>query len=80
MDAYHEWLLVLRPGETLTPEAIERLQTWKKQKKDDKFGYSIAISDGQPKTSMRLVNRLKINWTGELPPQSTQVQPLPSAA
>ena len=32
MDSYHDWVLVLRPGEVLDESTSEVLKAWKKQK------------------------------------------------
>lgn len=86
MDSYHDWVLVLRPGEVLDEHTAEVLSSWKKQKHDDQPGHRIRIiRNGSPIETLRLVNRLKINWTGELPPDSQVIpligeQPRPKAA
>jgi hypothetical protein len=79
MDSYHDWVLVLRPGEVLDEQCAEALKDWKKQKEDDEPGHRVRIlRNGNPVETLRLVNRLKINWTGELPPES-KVIPLMTA-
>jgi hypothetical protein len=74
MDAFHHWILVLRPGEELSEELQKSLKEWKSKKKDDSSGYRLLIAEqnGQKvhplAPELRLVNRRQINWTGELPP------------
>jgi hypothetical protein len=72
LDSYFDWILVLRPGEVLDDRTTDLLRNWKKQKQDDQPGHRVGIirKDGSQFESLRLVNRLKINWTGELPPDS----------
>jgi hypothetical protein len=77
MDGFYDWVLVLRPGEVLDPATAELLKTWKKQKVDDEAGHRLRIvKNGAAAETLRLLNRLKINWTGELPPDSTVVPAL----
>jgi hypothetical protein len=76
MDTYRDWILVLRPGEAIDEELGASLTTWRRQKRDDNAGYRFAVReerDGvfrQRGPELRLVNRKKINWTGELPPNA----------
>lgn len=82
MDAFHNWVLILRPGETLTESAEQQIGEWKKkQKKDETSGYRVRIRrDGREEEHFRLVNRLLINWTGELPPEQQEAEELQIAA
>ena len=74
MDAFHHWILVLRPGEELSEELRKNLKEWRGNKKDDSHGYRVMLAEPNggnlhPLTpELRLVNRHHINWTGELPP------------
>lgn len=74
MDAFHHWILVLRPGEELSEELQKNLKEWRSTKKDDSHGYRLMLAEqnghkAHPLTpELRLVNRHHINWTGELPP------------
>jgi hypothetical protein len=71
LDSFHDWVLVLRPGEIIEGRTAEVLKDWKKQKDDEEPGHRIRIiRNGSPIETLRLVNRMKINWTGELPPDS----------
>jgi hypothetical protein len=73
MDAFHHWILVLRPFEALSNDLIRALEEWKKRKKDESPGYGFPIlrQEGHrwcaDDPELRLVNRRLINWMGELP-------------
>jgi hypothetical protein len=74
MDSYYDWVLVLRPGEVLDERTEKVLEEWKKQDEDELPGHRVGIlRDGRPMETLRLINRLKINWTGELPPDSQSI-------
>jgi len=74
MDSYYDWVLVLRTGEVLDERTERSLEEWKKRDEDDLPGHRVGIvRDGRPMETLRLVNRLKINWTGELPPESQSI-------
>ena len=76
MDAYHPWILVLLPTEALSDELSQSLKEWKRQKEDDNPGYSFDVleqNEGAWRSraaELRLVDRRKINWTGDLPPNA----------
>jgi hypothetical protein len=76
MDTYHPWILVVRPAEAVSDELRQSLEQWRHRKRDDNPGYRLAVlekDDGQwieRKPELRLVDRRKINWTGELPPNA----------
>ncbi len=75
-DAAHDWILCLRPDETLSDDLEAALFDWKKEEPaENTAGYQVSIreqnGDGewqncQPQT--RLVNRKLVNWIGEMPP------------
>lgn len=73
MDAFHHWILVLRPDEALSNDLIRSLQEWRKCKKDNAHGYSFAVLQQNGHAwhprhpELRLVNRHFVNWIGELP-------------
>ena len=75
MDAFHHWILVLRPFEELSNDLIRSLQEWKRRKKDETHGYLLGVlqqnGNGWNPVSqeLRLVNRHHVNWMGELPPK-----------
>ncbi len=73
MDAFHQWILVLRPFEALSNDLIRSLEEWKERKKDDSRGYAFKLlrQSGTrwhaEDPELRLVNRRVVNWIGELP-------------
>jgi hypothetical protein len=73
MDAFNDWVLVLRPGESVSNELRTSLKDWEHQKRDDNPGFRFTVlkhEDGnwrQCSPELRLVNRRKINWMGEMP-------------
>lgn len=78
LDTYNDWVLVVRPSEVLSERLAHSLEEWMQGKKsDEQSGYSFAVQERQGAeavergTEMRMVNRRKINWTGELPPNSS---------
>jgi glycosyltransferase involved in cell wall biosynthesis len=73
-DASHDWVLCLRPNETLSDDLEASLHDWKSQEPDENVaGYRVSIREQQeqgwqvcpPET--RLVNRKLVNWIGEMP-------------
>lgn len=70
MDAFHNWLLLLRPGEELGEETLQALAEWRRKPDDDCAGYLIRAGDGSH-PQLRFVNRAMVNWIGELPPVPT---------
>lgn len=76
MDTYRDWILVLRPGEAIDEQLCESLTSWRRQKHDDNPGFRFSVQeehDGalvRRPPELRLVNRRKMNWTGELPPNT----------
>lgn len=84
MDGRYDWVLVLRPNEELNEKLIESLEGWKQGKHEEEPGFAFEVTekrgdDGWCKhvAEMRLVNRRKINWIGELPPNNTMASKLP---
>jgi hypothetical protein len=73
MDAFHQWVLVLRPFEALSNELIRSLQEWRKRKKDESQGYCFGVLEQEGHKwrnrvpEFRLANRKYVNWIGELP-------------
>jgi hypothetical protein len=84
MDAFHHWILVIRPGEELSEELRKNLDEWRHQKKDDSCGYRLLIVEQNGDKAhplapeLRLVNRQQVNWIGELPP-NMEAPTLPGA-
>jgi glycosyltransferase involved in cell wall biosynthesis len=73
-DTKHEWVLCLRPNETLSEGLEAELFEWKDSEPVTVDSYALGIREqvGQgwrtcpPET--RLVNRARLNWKDELPP------------
>jgi glycosyltransferase involved in cell wall biosynthesis len=77
IDTRHEWVLCLNPGEALSEGLEASLHEWQDTEPDEAApGYSLAVREnarGKWKTGppeMRLVNRNRVNWTGEVPPNA----------
>lgn len=77
IDTRHEWVLCLLPGEALSEGMEASLREWEDCEPDEATpGFSFAVrenADGKWTTAppeMRLVNRNRINWTGQLPPNA----------
>ncbi len=74
VDARHDWLLCLCPNEALSEGLEAALFEWKDLDPGEAVAFSLPVrkeSDAgwkrcTPET--RLVNRNRINWTGDLPP------------
>lgn len=82
IDAFYDWVLVVRPGECLDRQSAESLRRWQRLKHDDEPAYAVGIDapNGAAEHVVRLVNRRKFNWTGDLPPSSSVARDLPLAA
>jgi hypothetical protein len=75
-DAAHDWILCLRPNETLSDDLEAALFDWKREEPaENTAGYQVSIREQngngewqscRPET--RLVNRKLVNWIGEIPP------------
>lgn len=83
IDTRHEWVLCICPGEALSDALEASLHEWEDADPDpDTPGYSFSVRenvDGNwlPTTpEMRLVNRNRVNWTGEVPPNADRATPL----
>ncbi len=83
IDTRHEWVLCLRAGEALSESLEASLREWQQSEPDqDTPGYCFPVREnangawqaGLPE--MRLVNRNRINWTGEVPPNAQRSLPL----
>jgi hypothetical protein len=74
MDAFHHWILVIRPGEELSEELRKNLDEWRHQKEDESCGYRLLVVEQNGEKAhplapeLRLVNRHQVNWIGEMPP------------
>ena len=75
MDAEHEWILCLRPSESLSDDLEAALFEWKEKEVDENtacFSVPIRKENGsgwkKQDPEVRLVNRKLINWVGDMPP------------
>ncbi len=82
VDARHDWLLCLRPSEALSEGLEAALFEWKDQDPGESVGFSVAVREESPSgwkrcpPEMRLVNRNRINWTANLPPNEPNAKVL----
>jgi len=83
VDAANDWIICLKPTESLSEELEASLLQWKQQDHDPAHCYSVNIRLQQnggwqqsgPQT--RLVNRTHVNWTSELPFDSESCEVIP---
>jgi len=75
MDAVHEWILCLRPNESLSENLAAALSEWKERDVgDEALCYGVPIRQEnlsgwqELPPEVRLVNRCRMNWVGEMPP------------
>jgi len=74
VDATNDWILCLRPNESLSDDLEAALFEWKEQEPPETVAcYSVPVrgdsNNGEAKPiEVRLINRKKINWVGEMPP------------
>jgi glycosyltransferase involved in cell wall biosynthesis len=77
VDAAHDWIFCLRPDESFSEPLEAAVFEWKSAEHEDAPVYNVKVreeSDSGWKTlaaESRLVNRAKINWTGDLPPNAS---------
>ena len=78
MDAENEWVFCIRANESLSDDLEASLFEWKGKEVDQNvacFSVPIRKENGvgweklPPET--RLVNRARINWVGDMPPEQT---------
>lgn len=73
MDANNEWILCLYPNESLSDDLEAALFEWKETDPDGTACYNVPIREessyGWQKNppQVRLFNRTKINWIGDMP-------------
>ena len=74
MDAMHEWVLCLRPNESLSEGLEAALLEWKERDMDTNLacvGVPIREQNGagweKLPAEVRLVNRTRMNWVDEMP-------------
>jgi hypothetical protein len=83
VDAAHDWILCLKPTETLSEELEAALLDWKQQDHDAAHSFAINVrlqQNGgwqQSGRHTRLVNRTHVNWTEELPHDQDGAQVIP---
>ena len=76
VDTRHEWVLCLRPDETLSETLEAALFEWKQSDPGNVTGYSLGVREQrngdwqQLPPEFRLVNRGQLNWKTELPPNN----------
>jgi len=75
MDAEHEWILCLRPNESLSETLEAALLEWKDQDPTAAVVcYRVPIREESREgwhdcpAEVRLVNRKMVNWIGDMPP------------
>jgi len=74
MDAQHEWILCLRPNESLSDTLEATLFEWKEQDPGQSVCYSVPVREENGQgwrdcpPEVRLVNRKMVNWISEMPP------------
>jgi glycosyltransferase involved in cell wall biosynthesis len=82
MDSRNDWILVLQPNEELDETLRQNLSDWQ-QADHEESGYAFQVCEvtGDKRCNhlaeMRLVNKKKINWVGDLPPNNTMAPKLP---
>jgi hypothetical protein len=73
MDAFYQWILIVRSFEALSNDLIRSVEEWKKGEKDESRGYAFKLLQQRgtrwhaEDPELRLVNRRVVNWIGELP-------------
>jgi glycosyltransferase involved in cell wall biosynthesis len=76
VNTQNEWVLCLRPDETLSETLEAALLEWKNSDPGNVTGYSVGVREQrkgawrQLQPELRLVNRAKLNWKTELPPSN----------
>ncbi len=76
LDLKNDWVFCLCANEGLSEELEASLQEWKQRDPDSQPGYAVGVreeSEGGWKactSELRLVNRTRLNWTGDLPPNT----------
>jgi hypothetical protein len=77
VDAEHEWILCLRPNESLSDTLEATLFEWKEQDPGENVVcYSVPSREENGSgwrdcpPEVRLINRNRVNWIGEMPPEN----------
>jgi glycosyltransferase involved in cell wall biosynthesis len=77
IDASHDWILVLCANESIGEPLEAALFDWKHHDHEEAAGYNVRVREETENgwqthnSETRLVNRKKINWTGDLPPTTS---------
>jgi len=77
VDSSNDWILCLRANESLSEELEASLFEWKSQEHNGAAGFNLRVREESDAgwnvldAQTRLVNKDKINWTGDLPPTTT---------
>ena len=77
VDASNDWIICLCANESISENLEASLLEWKSKEHEGAIGYNVRLrseSEGgwkilDPET--RLVNKCRMNWTGDLPPTTT---------
>jgi len=74
-DAHNDWIFCIMPDEAVAEELEASLLEWKhSEPAKDYLGYNVDVREQNGThwkflaPELRLVNRQKINWTGDCPP------------
>jgi glycosyltransferase involved in cell wall biosynthesis len=74
VDSGNDWILCVQPNESLNEELEASLFDWKSQEHDADACFNIKLREESNagwtirEAETRLINKCKINWTGDLPP------------
>jgi glycosyltransferase involved in cell wall biosynthesis len=83
VDAGNDWVLCLCANESLSEPLEAALFEWKSREHEEEAGFNLPLREECESgwkslaAETRLVNRKKINWTGDLPPTTTVNEVLP---
>jgi hypothetical protein len=61
MDAFHDWLLLLHPGEELNADALVTLERWRSQRSDRSAGYLLREDNRNPQLRLES-NQGSLDW------------------
>jgi glycosyltransferase involved in cell wall biosynthesis len=77
IDCGNDWILCVQPNESLNEELEASLFDWKSHDHEEGTGFNIKLREENDggwtilEAETRLVNKCKMNWTGNLPPTTT---------
>ena len=83
LDLKNDWVFCMCANEALSEELEASLQEWKQHDPESETGIAVGVREEctegwQPRGSeLRLVNRTRLNWTGDLPPNTDGKPGLP---